>query len=143
MKFGTLLVSLLIAVSSQAKTIEIKMMNNTSEGIMAFDPPFVQAAPGDTVKFVPTDKSHIVESYFVPTGAKSWKGEIDKPVTVKVEKEGVYLYTCQPHAPMAMVGVIQVGKATNLAEAQKAATAYSAKFVMNKDRLSKYMAKVK
>jgi hypothetical protein len=44
---------------------------------------------------------------------------------------------------MAMVGVIQVGNPTNLADAKKGAADLAKAFVMNKDRLDKYLAQVK
>ena len=53
------------------------------------------------------------------------------------------MYQCDPHKPMAMVGVIQVGKATNLDEAKKEAANYGKSLAMNKDRLTKYLDQAK
>ncbi len=127
---------------AEAATHEVKMLNNGKTGIMVFEPAFLKAAKGDTVKFIPTDAAHDVASVAVPKGAKTWKGELSKPVTTVLTEEGVYLYDCKAHLPMAMVGVIQVGKATNLAEVQTAAKETAAKFMMNKDRLDKLLAQV-
>jgi pseudoazurin len=110
---------------------------------MTFEPGFVKADPGDTIKFIPTDASHSSTSAFVPPGAKSWQGKMSKEVSVTLKKEGVYLYKCEPHLSMAMVGVVQVGKAANLAEAKAEAGKIAASFMMNKDRLEKFMAQVK
>lgn len=135
----------LISISSvraEAATHEVKMLNNGKSGIMVFEPAFLKVAKGDTVKFIPTDAAHDVESVAVPKGAKGWKGELSKPVTTVMTEEGVYLYDCKAHLPMAMVGVIQVGKATNLTEVQAAAKQTATKFVMNKDRLDKLLAQV-
>src|SRR5690606_11195676 len=98
-------------LAAEAKTIEIKMVNSSKDGIMAFQPGFTQASPGDTVKFIPTDQAHSSASALVPAGASKWVGKMNKPVTVTLKKEGVYIFKCDPHLPMAMVGVIQVGKA--------------------------------
>ncbi|MCG8382948.1 MAG: hypothetical protein MJA28_12190 [Gammaproteobacteria bacterium] len=53
------------------------------------------------------------------------------------------MYKCVPHTALAMVGVIQVGKAVNKDAAIKATTELNAQFAMNKDRLQNYMAQVK
>ena len=42
--------------------------------------------------------------------------EINQEISITLDKEGVYVYNCTPHAMMAMVGVIQVGEATNINE---------------------------
>ena len=49
-----------------------------------------------------------------PDGANSWAGAISQDISVVMDTEGVYVYQCDPHVMMAMVGVIQVGEATNL-----------------------------
>jgi len=128
---------------AQAAEHEIKMLNNGPDGIMTFDPGFIKVNVGDTVTFVPTDFGHNTVSYFTPEGGVTWEGEYNKAVTITMNKEGVYIYDCVPHTAMAMVGVIQVGNATNLAAAQGAAKSLAKKFVMNKDRLDKYLAQVK
>ena len=61
---------------------------------------------------------------------------------MKLEKEGVYLYVCDSHKPMGMVGVIQVGKAVNLEDAKGKAAEESAKMIMNKDRFTKALEHV-
>ena len=110
---------------------------------MVFEPGFLRVAKGDTVKFVKVDPAHNSSALAVPAGATPWKGKPDEDVTVTLNQEGVYVYACDPHKMMAMVGVIQVGKATNLADAQKQADSLSKSFVLNKDRLAKYMVQVK
>lgn len=111
---------------------------------MTFEPTFVKAAVGDTVVFTPTDKAaHNSASLLLPAGAKPWKGAADTEVKVKLEKEGVYLYACEPHKVMGMVGVIQAGKPVNLADAKAAAAKEQASFVVGKDRFDKALAQVK
>jgi len=135
--------AILLSAPAFAKNIEIKMRNNGADGIMVFEPGFVNANPGDTLVFVPSDTSHTSSSVVTPAGAKAWAGKPDQKVTVKVDKEGVYIFKCEPHVTMAMVGVVQVGKPTNLAAAKSEADKLTASFVMSKDRLSKYLAQVK
>lgn len=98
----------------------VKMLNKSGNKQMQFEPAFVMAAPGDTIKFVSTDKGHMVESIaeMWPEGAKPVKGAISQDVTMTVEKEGVYGVKCTPHYPMGMVALIEVGKPTNLEKAK-------------------------
>lgn len=122
----------------------IKMLNVGKDGSMVFEPAYVNTVVGDTVTFVPADKAaHNSASLVVPTGAKTWKGEPDQEVKIKMEKEGVYLYACEPHKIMGMVGVIQVGKPVNLADAKAVASKEQATFMMGKDRFDKALAQVK
>ncbi len=119
---------------------EVKMLNSGKDGgIMLFDPGALKVEVGDTVKFIPTDAGHDAASIFTPEGATTWKGDLGKEVTVTIDKEGLYVYVCNPHKSMAMVGLIQAGEATNKEEATKAIKELSAGFVMNNDRLDKYL----
>lgn len=142
-KIATLFTCLLLASGVFAAEHQIKMLNNGKDGIMVFEPGFVKAAKGDTVKFIKTDPSHNSTSFFTPKGATSWKSKMDEEIVVKLDAEGIYMYQCDPHKPMAMVGVIQVGKAVNLEDAKKEAASYSSSLAMNKDRLSKYLEQAK
>ena len=123
---------------------EIKMLNAAADGsTMVYDPSFLQAKPGETVRFVSVDPGHNSVSHFTPEGAVTWTGEINKDVVVTLDKEGVYIYKCVPHNVMGMAGVIQVGKAGNKDAAVESGKALSAQFVMNKDRLTKALEQVK
>ncbi|MEO0336311.1 MAG: pseudoazurin [Pseudomonadota bacterium] len=138
--FSAVVFGLLLSVTALGKTIEVKMLNNGVDGMMVFEPAFVRADVGDTVKFVLTDQAHASSSVFTPDGAKTWAGEINQGVSTVVDKEGVYIYECLPHAALAMVGVIQAGNATNVEAAKKFATTYAKKFAANGERLEKYLA---
>lgn len=96
---------------TQAAEVEIKMLNKGAEGAMVFEPSFVKIAPGDTVKFVPTDKSHDVQSIkeMMPEGAEPFKGALNKGLDVTLTEPGVYGVKCTPHFSMGMVALIQVG----------------------------------
>ena len=120
----------------------VEMLNNGAEGIMAFEPAFLKAEKGDTIIFKATDGGHDSVAVTVPEGATAWKGKNSKDISVTLDTEGVYIYKCTPHVMMGMVGVIQVGEATNKAEAAKAVDELSTKIMMNKERLGSYLAKV-
>ena len=140
--FALVLFSGFASVSFAAEH-QIKMLNNGKDGTMVFEPGFLKASKGDTVKFIKTDPSHNAASFLVPKGATPWKGKMDEEVTVKLDTEGVYLYQCDPHKVMAMVGVIQVGKPVNMDDAKNEAATISKSFMMSKDRLTKYLDQVK
>lgn len=144
MKKILLTVAISIACSATfAAEHKVKMTNAGADGSMVFEPGFLHVAKGDTVKFIKVDAAHNSAAVVVPAGATAWKGKADEEISVKLDHEGVYIYVCDPHKVMAMAGVIQVGKPVNLADAQKQADALTKGFVMNKDRLPKYMAQVK
>ncbi|RVB46872.1 plastocyanin/azurin family copper-binding protein, partial [Mesorhizobium sp. M7A.F.Ca.CA.001.06.1.1] len=68
---------LALAGGASAEEHMVQMLNKGEKGAMVFQPAFVKAAPGDTVKFVPTDKSHDAESIkgMLPDGAEPFKGK--------------------------------------------------------------------
>ena len=121
----------------------VKMVNKGADGeAMVFEPAFLKVEKGATVKFVAVDMAHDSVSTFTPEGATGWKGENSKDVVATLDVEGVYIYKCTPHEMMGMVGVIQVGEASNKAAAEEAAKKIAAGIIMNKDRLPAYIAKV-
>jgi pseudoazurin len=100
---------------------EVKMLNKGERGAMVFEPAFLKIAPGDSVKFVPTDKSHNAESIegFLPAGAEPFAGKMNQEIVVTFDAEGVYGYKCRPHYGMGMVGMVVVGDAAaNLDDAK-------------------------
>jgi pseudoazurin len=113
---------LALSLPAMAAEVEVQMLNKGTLGPMTFEPALVQIQPGDSVHFVATDKGHDAESVpgMLPDGAQPFKGTISQDITVKFDVEGVYVYKCLPHYPMGMVGLVVVGKPTNL-DAIKAA----------------------
>lgn len=125
-----------LAGAANAEEHVVQMLNKGEKGAMVFQPAFVRAVPGDTIKFVPTDKSHNAESIkgMIPDGAEAFKGKPSEEITVTVGKEGVYGVKCAPHYGMGMVALIVVGKPVNLEAAEavkqvgKAKTAFAELF---------------
>ncbi|HIO97223.1 MAG TPA: pseudoazurin [Leucothrix sp.] len=140
---SAILLSSIFSYNLHAAEHEIKMLNSGKDGSMVFEPGTIKVEVGDTVKFISTDAGHNSESKFAPEGATAWKGEIGKDITVTIDKEGIYIYSCSPHTVMAMVGVIQAGKASNEEGAKKKAKELANTFIMNKDRLDKYLETLK
>lgn len=109
--------SLLYSGAASAAEYEVKMLNKGSDGTaMVFEPRVLHIQPGDTVKFVPTDRGHNVESFKggIPEGAEAFKSSIGQEFSVTFDQEGVYAYKCSPHVSMGMLGAVVVGEATNL-----------------------------
>ena len=114
------LAGLLVTGAAQAADYQVQMLNKGARGAMVFEPDFIKAVPGDTVTFVATDKGHDAVSIdgMIPDGAQPFKGEMNKPVTVKIDREGVYGVKCAPHYGMGMVALIVAGKPVNLEQAK-------------------------
>ena len=98
----------------------VQMLNKGDKGAMVFQPDLIKAAPGDTIKFVPTDKSHNAETIkgMIPEGAESFKSKMNEEFSVTLDKEGVYGVKCAPHYGMGMVALIVVGQPVNADAAQ-------------------------
>ena len=102
---------------------EVHMLNKGEAGMMVFEPAYVKAAPGDVIRFVPTDKSHNVEAIkeILPEGVETFKSKINEEFSLTVTEPGLYGVKCTPHFAMGMVGLIQVGDApANLEDARTA-----------------------
>ena len=112
--------AVVFAGAAGAAEFEVKMLNKGAKGSMVFEPALVLAAPGDTIRFVPTDKGHNVETIkgMIPEGAEAFKSKFNEEITVTLDKEGVYGVKCSPHYAMGMVALIRVGAAGNLDAAQ-------------------------
>ncbi|RTL74773.1 MAG: pseudoazurin [Bradyrhizobiaceae bacterium] len=106
--------AVLLSISAQAAEFEVKMLNKGSDGqVMMFEPAFLRVQPGDTVRFVPTDKGHDAETIpgMLPDGAQPFKGKLSEELKVTFQTPGLYGYRCLPHFGMGMVGLIAVGNA--------------------------------
>lgn len=99
---------------THAETYEVKMLNRGTSGSMVFEPDFLAIKPGDSIKFIATQKSHNAASIddMIPEGATPFKGKIDEELEVKFDKTGYYGIKCIPHYAMGMIMLIKVGDAS-------------------------------
>ncbi|SNX71910.1 pseudoazurin [Cereibacter ovatus] len=113
------LAAALVAPAAHATNHEIAMVNIGSSGAKAFEPAFIEAKVGDTVTFIPVDKGFNAEVIpgMLPLGARGFKGEMNRPVTVTLTQEGVWGVKSMPYFGMGMVALIQVGTPVNLQDA--------------------------
>ena len=123
---------LLLGAAAGAAEIEVKMLDKGTEGVMVFEPALVKIAPGDTVKFVATNKGHNVETIkgMLPEGAEPFVGKVNQEIAVTFDKPGVYGVKCLPHYAMGMVGLVVVGTPANQTEAMAVVHPGKAKQVM-------------
>lgn len=124
-----------LSAPASAKDIIIHMKDQGAGGAMVFEPAFVKAMPGDTVKFLPTSPIHNAETIaaMLPDGVAPSKGAMGKEFDLKVTKPGLYGIKCLPHYSMGMIALIQVGNgpSPNLAAARAAKLAPLAAKRMN------------
>ncbi|MCZ4262830.1 pseudoazurin [Limimaricola sp. G21655-S1] len=110
---ATLAAAITLAAPAFAETHEIRMLSRGADGaMMVFEPAYLEIAPGDSVTFLATEKSHNTETVddMLPEGFESWKGKRDEEITVTFDAPGYYPYKCKPHEAMGMVGLIKVGE---------------------------------
>jgi pseudoazurin len=115
------LLALALASAAHAAEVEVKMLNKGGDGgAMVFEPALVKLAPGDTVRFVATDKGHNAETIkgMLPDGATAFTGKNGEDISVTFDKDGIYGIKCLPHYGMGMVAMIVVGTPTNLDQAK-------------------------
>lgn len=106
-----------IKAMAQGTVHEVQMLNADPENPrerQVFEPAVLQVQPGDTVRFVPTDRGHnsVANEDMIPEGGQTWEGAINEAVEVTFETEGTYGYHCVPHRSAGMVGLILVGDAS-------------------------------
>ncbi|WP_072392616.1 pseudoazurin [Hyphomicrobium sp. CS1GBMeth3] len=109
---AALLLAAVFASPASAEEHEVKMLNTNGKGkFMLFEPGFIKAKVGDTVKFIPTAKGHNAEAIpkLWPEGAEEFKGKLNEEIVLKIEKPGVYGIKCMPHYPMGMIALIVAG----------------------------------
>ena len=122
----------------------VEMLNSGEDGTMVFEPAVLKVSVGDTIHFKATNLSHNSASMagMIPSAATSWAGALSQDISVTLDKEGVYVYQCDPHVMMAMVGVIQVGNAINMDDVREAAANQKSSFIMNGSRLDQYLSQL-
>ena len=116
--------STMLAGAAFAEVHEVQMLNKGPDGERnVFEPAVIQVQPGDTVKFIPTDKGHNSQAIeeMLPEGGTDWKGKLNNEIEVTFDTEGTFGYQCQPHYATGMVGLVLVGDASSNFEEAKAA----------------------
>lgn len=98
--------------AADAADHDVRMLGAGPAGAMVFEPDFVHAAPGDTIRFVPVDPYHNAETIrgMFPDGAEAFKGAIGEDLVVTLDRDGVYLVMCKSHYGVGMVAVVVVGE---------------------------------
>jgi pseudoazurin len=105
--------AILAGSAAFAEMHEVQMLNVGSNGErMVFEPAFLEIAPGDTVRFLATDRGHNAASMdgMIPDGAEAFDGRINEEIEVTFDVEGLYGIQCTPHLAMGMVMTIAVGE---------------------------------
>ena len=107
-----LLTTALLCTSALAQSHEVKMLTRSANAGMVYEPDYLQIAPGDTVRFIPTQSGHNAATLpgLLPEGAESFKGKIDQQIEQTFTVPGLYGVQCTPHLAMGMVMLIQVGE---------------------------------
>lgn len=86
----------------------------------AFAPDAIKIEPGDTVRWSNMTGHNVnFEEGNIPEGAKPFTSALGEDVSRKFDEEGVYLYKCDPHFAMGMVGAIIVGEPKNMDAVEK------------------------
>lgn len=135
--------SLMVAGQALAGEHTVQMLNRGTGGAMVFSPALVQARPGDTIRFVPTDPGHNAETIagMLPAGVTVQRGPMGREFVLRVTQPGVYGVKCAPHYSMGMVALIQVGPATSNVEAVR--TAVTRTPPMARRRFTEMLARVR
>lgn len=105
--FAALVIALVLAQNAAAEKLEVKGVVTQWRPLVLF------AQPGDTVTFT-NMAGHDTESIeaMIPEGAEPWRSKMgEEAFTITMEKEGAYIYKCNPHVSTGMVGAIVVGDA--------------------------------
>lgn len=128
------------APAPAGRVITVQMKDMGAEGAMVFEPGFVKANVGDTIRFVPQNPSHNAETIasMLPAGVTPSSGGMGKAFDLKLTAPGLYGVKCKPHYAMGMVALIQAGKgpSPNLAAAKAVSLPPFAK-----KRMAAYLAK--
>ena len=101
----------LMASPALAEVHEVKMLNRNDQGSMIYEPQFLRIAPGDSIKFLPTQPGHNAATIegMLPEGAEPFRSKINQEFEVTLDVPGTYGIKCSPHFAMGMVMLVQVG----------------------------------
>lgn len=86
----------------------------------SFDPMVLKINPGDTVSWTNMSGHNVhFEAGNIPEDAETWQTPIGNDVNRTFDKEGLYLYKCDPHFALGMVGALIVGTPDNVAQVEQ------------------------
>lgn len=86
----------------------------------SYDPVVLKINPGDTVRWINMSGHNVhFEAGNIPEGAETWQTPIGNDVNRTFDKEGLYLYKCDPHFALGMVGALIVGTPDNVAQVEQ------------------------
>jgi plastocyanin len=116
-------------MSGAASVVEIRMRGNADGSTVWFDPVGILIEPGQTVRWINTDRgnSHTSTAYHpsntdhpqrIPVAAQPWDSDYllpDQTFELRFMAAGVYDYFCIPHEEAGMVGRIVVGSPASAA----------------------------
>ena len=121
----------MITVSNSAfsKTIQIEFTEDDT-----FSKEIVYIDVGDTIEWIPKNEGHNVEFLGGPNiSSLPESSEVDAFHSITFDASGLYLYHCEPHGNMGMLGLVIVGNDLhNLKEIAKIKLSSTAKAVMQK-----------
>jgi len=120
--------------SGAASIVEIRMRGNADGSAVWFDPIGVLIGPGQTVRWINTDRgnSHTSTAFHpqntdhprrIPAAAEAWNSDYllpDQTFELRFTAAGVYDYFCIPHEEAGMVGRLVVGSPTSAAAPSEA-----------------------
>lgn len=104
---------LILPHAALAEVHEVYMLNRNDQGPMVYEPQRLRIAPGDTVRFLPTQPGHNAATIdgMIPEGAEPFRSKINEDFSVTLTRPGSYGIKCSPHVAMGMVMLIEVGEA--------------------------------
>ncbi|WP_299134517.1 plastocyanin/azurin family copper-binding protein [uncultured Amaricoccus sp.] len=89
------------------------MHDRSDNGPMICEPSLPRVAPGDRVRFVPTQPGHNTATIdgMIPEGAEPFKSKINEDFSVDLTVPGIGGIKRGPHVAMGMVMLIEMGDA--------------------------------
>ncbi len=102
----------------------------------SFSPKILFIQPGDTITFTNMSPIHdaLTLDGLIPEGAEGWAFGLGQNGSVTLDKEGIYIYKCNPHYAVGMAGAVIVGAATNLEQVKTNATGRAKGVVIKVER---------
>ena len=101
----SLLFIIVVSNSAFSKTIQIEFTEDDT-----FSKEIVFIDVGDTIEWIPKNEGHNVDFLGGPNiSSLPESSEVDAFHSITFDASGVYLYHCEPHGNMGMLGLVIVG----------------------------------